>query len=114
MEILGSIQGEKVLVKNRQRMQRQMRRFIARMQKERNWKTVNVAYKVHFWRPLFGRKIDSLIEFRSEGEETWLARATGFDAWRAFCGAMAGLSKMVGEAEIKEEKRNEGDRGIAH
>lgn len=109
MEILGSIQGENVVVDEREKMQKQMRDFIARLQKGRRWETGNVIYKVHFWRPLLGTKVDSLIEFRAEGQEAWFARACGPDSWKAFCKAMESLKQIVTEMEMREEGASAND-----
>jgi ribosome-associated translation inhibitor RaiA len=113
MEILGSIQGEDVEVTERERMQREMRGFIGKLQKTRGWKSERIAYKVHFSRPLLGRKVDSLIEFRAAGEETWYARANGADAWKAFCRAMVSLKQIVTEMEMREESHAKDDGDIA-
>ncbi|HEY8280531.1 MAG TPA: hypothetical protein VIH99_12955 [Bdellovibrionota bacterium] len=103
MEILGSIQGENVAIEGREKMQRQMRDFISRLQKGDRWNSGNVLYKVHFWRPFFGAKVDSLIEFRADGQEAWFARANGPDPWKAFCRAMGSLKQIVTEMEMREE-----------
>jgi hypothetical protein len=109
MEILGSIQSEGVLVEERDKMQRQMRDFIASLHKGRRWETGNVSYKVHFWKPLFGSKVDTLIEFRAEGQESWFARANGGDPWKSFSRAMASLKQIVTEMEMREEGANAHD-----
>jgi hypothetical protein len=109
MEILGSIQSENVAVEGQEKMQRQMRHFIARLQKGRSWENGNVAYKIFFWRSVFGAKVDSLIEFRADGREAWFARANGADSWKAFCRAMASLKQIVTEMEMREEGANAED-----
>ena len=114
MEILGSIQSEGVPVEDREKMQRHMRDFIGRVQKGRRWEAGNVVYKVHFWKPLFSAKVDSLIEFRADGQEAWFARANGPDAWRSFARAMASLKQIVTEMEMREETGNvRDDNGAA-
>src|SRR4051812_41696200 len=113
MEILGSIQSENVVVEEREKMQKQMREFIGRLQKGRRWEAGNVSYKVHFWRPFFGAKVDSLIEFRADGQEAWFARANGADSWKSFCRAMASLRQIVTEMEMREEGVNANDDGRA-
>jgi hypothetical protein len=111
MEILGSIQGDSMEIPERERMQRQMRDLIARLERVRSWNEERVAYKVHFSRPLFGTRVDSLIEFRAGGQESWYARANGGDPWKAFCKAMGSLKQIVTEIEMREEKneKNGGD-----
>jgi hypothetical protein len=109
MEILGSIQSEGVVVEEREKMQKQMRDFIARIQKGRRWETGNIVYKVHFWRPMFSPKVDSLIEFRAEGREAWFARANGPDSWKSFCRALGSLKQIVIEMEMREEGTNAHD-----
>lgn len=103
MEILGSIQGENVAVEGREKMQRQMRDLIRRLHGSRSWEGGNVSYKVHFWRPAFGTRVDSLIEFRADGRETWFARANGPDSWRSFCRAVSSLRQILTEMEMREE-----------
>lgn len=104
MEIMGSIQGENMVISEREKMQKLMRDFIGvlRMQLDLN----EVAYKVHFWRPFLGAKVDSLIEFRADGQEAWYARANGADTWRAFSRALGSLKQMVMEIEIREDSQN--------
>lgn len=111
VEILGSIQGENMEIAERERMQRLMRDFIARLQKGRDWKEERVAYKVHFSKPFFGSKVDSLIEFRAGGREAWYARANGGDPWKAFCRAMGSLKQIVTEMEMREigDAKDDGD-----
>lgn len=115
MEILGSIQSENVVVEDREKMQRQMREFIRRLQKGQSWAGGNVSYKVHFWRPHFSSKVDSLIEFRTEGQEAWFARANGPDSWKAFCKAMGSLKQLVDEMDMREGGGNatDNDSGAA-
>lgn len=113
MEILGSIQGENLAAAERERMQREMRDFISRLQKKRDWQSERVAYKVHFSRALLGKKVDALVEFRAAGEETWYARANGVDAWKAFCQAMLSLKQIVTEIEMREESHAKKDDGDA-
>ena len=113
MEILGSIQSENVVIEGREKMQKQMRDFIARLQKGQGWGVSQVSYKVHFWRPHFGAKVDSLIEFRAEGHEAWFARANGPEPWKAFCKAMACLKQIVTEIEMREGGANADDSGAA-
>lgn len=103
MEILGSIQSENVVVAERERVQRLMRDFISRLETERPWAVSSVAYKVHFSRPLFGGKVDCLVEFRAGAQESWYARANGQDPWRAFCRAMESLKQVVIEMSLREE-----------
>ncbi|MGE3262416.1 MAG: hypothetical protein AB7K68_11605 [Bacteriovoracia bacterium] len=104
MEIMGSIQGENVVISERERIQKLMRDFIGilRLRLELN----EVAYRVHFWRPFLGAKIDSLIEFRANGQDAWCARANGPDAWRAFSRALGSLKQMIMEIEIREDSQN--------
>jgi hypothetical protein len=111
MEILGTIQGESMEIVERERMQRQMRDFISRLQGVRDWNEDRIAYKVHFSRPLFGAKVDSLIEFRAGGQEAWYARANGTDPWRAFSRAMESLKQIVTEMEMRKNgnAKNDGD-----
>jgi hypothetical protein len=109
MEILGSIQCEGVEVLEREKMQRCMRDFIARIHKGRRWETRDVVYKIHFWKPLFSSKIDSLIEFRAEGREAWFARANGPDSWKSFFRALSSLKQIVTEMEMREEGVNVND-----
>lgn len=109
MEILGSIQSEGIVVEDREKMQRQMREFIARVQKGQRQAVGNIVYKVFFWRPLFGAKVDSLIEFRTEGREAWFARANGADPWKSFTRALGSLKQIVTEMELREESANVGD-----
>ena len=109
MEILGSIQSEGVVIEEREKMQKQMRNFIARVQKGRRWEAENVAYKVHFWRSFLGTKVDSLIEFRIEGQEAWFARANGVDSWKSFHQALESLKQIVTEMEMREESSNAND-----
>lgn len=109
MEILGSIQGEDMELTDRERMQREMRGFIGKLQRAREWKSERIAYKVHFSRSLLGHKVDSLIEFRAAGEETWYARANGADAWKAFCRAMLSLKQIVTEMDMREESHAKDD-----
>lgn len=110
MEILGSIQSDGVAVEDREKMQRQMRDFIARVHKGHRWEGGNVTYKVHFWKPLFSAKVDSLIEFRADpGQESWFARANGADPWKSFQRAMASLKQIVTEMEMREEGANAHD-----
>ena len=109
MEILGSIQSEGVLIEDREKMQRQMRDFIARLHKGHRWEGGNVVYKVHFWKPMFGSKVDALIEFRSEGREAWFARANGTDSWKSFSRALGSLKQIVVEMEMREEAPNAND-----
>lgn len=114
MEILGSIQSEGVVVEEREKMQRQMRDFIGRVRKGRRWEAPNIIYKVHFWKPLFGSKVDSLIEFRADGHESWFARANGADSWKSFSRALASLKQIVTEIEMREESTNaQDDNGAA-
>ncbi|MGZ3650297.1 MAG: hypothetical protein ACXVB9_17900 [Bdellovibrionota bacterium] len=113
MEILGSIQSEGVVVEEREKMQRKMRDFISRIQRGRRWETGNIVYKVFFWKPLFGAKVDSLIEFRSDGREAWFARANGPDPWKSFCRALGSLKQIVLEMELREEGVNAGDENGA-
>ncbi|RYZ99556.1 MAG: hypothetical protein EOP11_19315 [Proteobacteria bacterium] len=119
MEILGSIQSENVVVLERERMQRLMRDFIGRLRHDRRWDTENVAYRVHFSRPFFGGKVNSLIEFRAGGQEAWYARANGADPWKAFCRAMGSLKQIVMEMDLREdanakdERPNESADGLA-
>ncbi len=109
MEILGSIQSDGVEVGEREKMQRHMRDFIARVHKGRRWETRNVVYKVHFWKPIFSSKVDSLIEFRADGYEAWYARANGADSWKSFFRALASLKQIVTEMEMREEGANAHD-----
>jgi hypothetical protein len=114
MEILGSIQSEGVPIEEREKMQRHMRDFISRVQKGRRWEAGNVVYKVHFWKPMFSAKVDSLIEFRADGHEAWYARANGADAWKSFTRAMASLRQILTEMEMREEGINaQNDNGAA-
>lgn len=101
MEILGSIQAEGMEIHERDRMQRLMRDFISSLEKGCHWPVDRIAYKVHFSRPLFGTKVDSLIEFRAADLESWYARANGTDPWRAFCRAMGSLKQLVTEIEMR-------------
>jgi hypothetical protein len=57
--------------------------------------------------------VDSLIEFRAAGEETWYARANGLDPWKAFCRAMLSLKQIVTELEMREEShaKDDGKKG---
>ena len=75
----------------------------------------SVVYKVLFWKPIFGSKVDSLIEFRADGQETWFARANGADCWKSFARAMAILRQILTEIEMREEEglNVQGDRGAA-
>jgi hypothetical protein len=109
MEILGSIQSDNVIVQERERMQRLMREFIGNLRADRHWISDNIAYRVHFSRPFFGGKVNSLIEFRAGGQEAWYARANGADPWKAFCRAMASLKQIVTEMDLreKEDAKNE-------
>ena len=109
MEILGSIQSENVIVQERERMQRLMRDFVSRLRKERTWGGENVAYRVHFSRPFFGGKVNSLIEFRAGAEEAWYARANGADPWKAFCRAMGSLKQLVTEMDLREDGHAKND-----
>ena len=113
MEILGSIQGEEMEIAERERMQRQMREFISELQTSREWVEERIAYKVHFTRPLFGSKVDSLIEFRAGDREAWYARANGLDPWKAFCRAMASLKQIVTELEMRQKSELKGDGDAA-
>jgi hypothetical protein len=106
LEILGSIQSEGVPVVDRDKMQRQLREFLLRVQGGQGWSSGNVIYKVHFWKPLFGTKVDALIEFRADGHDAWFARANGADAGKAFSRAMASLKQIVTELEMREESAN--------
>lgn len=110
MEILGTIQGEGMEIPERERMQRQMRDFISRLQSSQDWKEDRVAYKVHFSRSLLGSKTDALIEFRAGSKEAWYARANGADPWRSFCRAMDSLKQMVTEMEMRKnaDAKNDG------
>ncbi|RZA07461.1 MAG: hypothetical protein EOP11_07610 [Proteobacteria bacterium] len=110
MEILGSIQSENVVVLERERMQRLMRDFIGRLQHDRRWDTENIAYRVHFSRPFFGGKVNSLIEFRAGGQEAWYARANGADPWKAFCRAMGSLKQIVMEMDLREDANAKDER----
>lgn len=109
LEILGSIQSENVLIEDREKMQRLMRDFISTLQRDERWDADNVSYKVHFWRPFFGSKVDSLIEFRTMGHEAWFARANGQDSWKAFCKALGSLKQIVTEMELREDGANAGN-----
>ena len=114
MEILGSIQSEGVVVEDREKMQRLMRDFIARVQKGERTIASSVVYKIFFWKPSFGSKVDSLIEFRTEGQDAWFARANGSDPWKSFCRALGSLKQIVTEMELREEGANVGDEnGVA-
>lgn len=113
MEILGSIQGENMEIVERERMQRQMRDFIARLQKGRGWQTSRVAYKINFSRPMQGAKVDSLIEFRADDQEAWYARANGVDPWKAFNKAMGSLTQLATEMEMREDGHATTDNGDA-
>lgn len=115
MEILGSIQGENVAISDRDRMQRQMREFIGDLPPEQASELAqfrgSYAYKVHFWRPFFGSKVDSLIEFRAGDHDAWYARANGADAWRAFSRALGSLRQLVLEIDIREDGNNANREG---
>ena len=113
MEILGSIQGESMEIAERERMQKRMREFISKLQHRREWRAERIAYKVHFSRPLIGKKVDCLLEFRAAGEETWYARANGLDPWRSFCRSMESLNQMVTEMEMREESHAKDDGDAA-
>jgi hypothetical protein len=113
VEILGSIQGENMEIAERERMQRLMRDFITHLQGLRRWEESRIAYKVHFSRPFFGSKVDSLVEFRIGGKEAWYARANGADPWRAFCRAMSSLKQMVTEMEMRGSLNAKGDGDAA-
>jgi hypothetical protein len=109
MEISGSIQSENVVLEDREKMQKLMRDFISGLRKSRHWDVESIAYKVHFWRPFFGAKVDSLIEFKSgtqEAQEAWYARANGPDPWRSFCRALTSLKQIVTEMDIREDELN--------
>jgi hypothetical protein len=109
MEILGSIQSEGVVVEDREKMQRQMREFITRLQKSERRGADTIVYKVFFWKPLFGAKVDSLIEFRTEGRDAWFARANGTDSWKSFTRALGSLRQIVAEMELREDGGNVGE-----
>jgi len=106
MQISGSIQSENVEVGERERMQRMMREFIAGLQRTLSRDLSEVGYKVRFWRPFFGAKIDSVIEFRAGPHDAWYARANGADPWRAFSRALANLKQIILEMEIREDESN--------
>jgi hypothetical protein len=106
MEILGSIQSEGVLIEDRDKMQRQMREFIARVQKGERSDAGSVVYKIFFSKPLFSGAVDSLIEFRSQGQDAWFARANGSDPWKSFSRALGSLKQIVTEMELREESAN--------
>jgi hypothetical protein len=111
MEIMGSIQSENVNVGERERIQRQMREFIGGLQVEWPREMKEVAYKIHFWRPFFGSKVDSVIEFRTGLQDAWFARANGPDPWRAFSKALGSLKQIIIEMELREDKSNVRDNG---
>lgn len=106
MQISGSIQSENVEVAERERMQRLMRDFIAGLQKTLPRDLTEVSYKVRFWRPFFGAKIDAVIEFRAGPQDAWYARANGADPWRAFTRALGNLKQIILEMEIREDESN--------
>ena len=111
MEILGSIQSDNVNVGERGRMQKQMREFISGLQGEWPDELNEVAYKIYFWRPFFGAKIDSTIEFRTGVQDAWFARANGPDPWRAFNKALASLKQIIIEMELREDGSDARDTG---
>lgn len=100
---MGSIQGESIGSSERERMQRMMREFIGAMKAELPQGMKEIAYKVHFWRPLAGARIDSLIELRAAGQDSWYARANGPDPWRSFCRALGSLKQILVEMELRED-----------
>lgn len=104
MQILGSIQSENVAVTDRDRMQRLMRDFIGELRP--HCSEAEISYKIHFWRPFFGAKVDALIEFRLGREDAWYARANGADPWRSFCRALNSLKQLVVEMELRGDETN--------
>jgi hypothetical protein len=102
MQIMGSIQGDYVANSERARMQGLMREFISRLPSDIQLEVKEVAYKIYFWRPFSGAKVDSLIEFSSGKEAAWFARANGTDPLRAFNKALGSLKKIIVEMEFRE------------
>jgi hypothetical protein len=107
MDILGSIEGDNVPVVGREQIRGQMEKFVSRLRRRRRFESGEMMYKVQFWRPEAGAKIDSLIEFRNGGGEAWYARANGPDSMRAFKSALASLQQIVVELELREEALND-------
>ncbi|MGZ3694039.1 MAG: hypothetical protein ACXVBL_07195 [Bdellovibrionota bacterium] len=87
-------------------MQKVMREFITKLQIDLHRELREVGYKVQFWRPYSGAKIDALIEFRAGNSDAWFARANGTDPWRAFGKGMGSLQQIITEMELREVGKN--------
>ncbi len=106
MDVLGSIQSDNVALPEREKVQRLMRDFIGGLRQEQGWDNASLSYRIHFWRPFFGSKIDALLEFRIGEKDAWFARANGASPWKAFCRALASMKQIITEMDLREDGVN--------